>query len=90
MRSHAGFRPLGVLLGIVLLIGQVPFAKAAVVGVTVGDLRPKKKPEDNDEKKGKEPTAMPEGSANAVLVLAAGALGGGLLLARRKQSGPPA
>jgi hypothetical protein len=90
MRRHAGLRLLEVLLGIVLLFGQVPLAKATVVRITIRDLRLKKKPEDNDNKKGRKPTAMPEGSANAILALAAGALSGGLLLARRKQNGPSA
>jgi hypothetical protein len=62
-----------------LLLASGPVVRAAVFQ----DSHNYSQDRDRDNKKKKK--QVPEGSAGAILVLAAGALGGGLLLWRRKK-----
>ena len=85
MKWRTKLRLLAVPLLGVLFLGRVPSVEAVSLHGSTIDVQAKNKQKDKDnDDKGKK-TRVPEGSAGAVLVLAAGALGGGLLLSRRKR-----
>jgi hypothetical protein len=83
MKSRPALRLLAVSLMTVLLVTSAPPVRAAVV-YNRGHSWEKHK--DKDKDKGRETRQVPEGSAGALLILAAGALAGGVLVWRRKRS----
>ena len=84
MKWHTYLRLLAVPLLTVFLLAPVPLVEAANLPSLINYLRAKDKRKDNDDKDRKK-ASVPEGSGSAALVLAATALGGGLLISRRKR-----
>ena len=74
------FRFLVLPLMTILLLGSAPSVRAIALQDSSGHGRVN---DDNEKKRKKD--QVPEGSTGAILVLAAGILGGGMLLWRRKK-----
>jgi hypothetical protein len=83
VKGHTNLRLLVVALLAVLCLVRIPLVEATIQGSS-----DKYRVEDKyrvKDKDGKKKTSVPEGSAAAALVLAASALGCGLLVSRRKR-----
>jgi len=83
MKWRTNLRLLAVPLLTVLLLTSLPSLEALALQGTNISFRKKEK--DSDKDKEKKSKHVSEGSAGAVLVLAAGTLGGALLFSRRKR-----
>jgi hypothetical protein len=83
VKWHTYLRLLAVPLLTVFLLAPAPLVEAANFPWP-NYFRVKDKRKDNDDKDRKK-ASVPEGSGSAALVLAATALGGGLLVSRRKR-----
>ena len=85
MKGHTNLRLLVVALLAVLCLVRIPLVEATIQGSSDKyRVEDKYRVKDKD-KDGKKKTSVPEGSAAAALVLAASALGCGLLVSRRKR-----
>jgi len=84
VKWHVYLRLLAAALLAVFLLAHAPLVEAASLGWPVTYFRAKDKRKDNDDK-GRKRASVPEGSGSAALVLAATAVGGGLLVSRRKR-----
>jgi hypothetical protein len=85
MKWRTNLRLLAVPLLTVLLLTSLPSLEAMALQGTNISFRKKEKEKDSDKDKEEKSKRVPEGSAGAVLVLAAGTLGGALLFSRRKR-----